>query len=263
MKSLREGLAKRSPKTNFGFNSQDLITQETISSALKNDLIFGFEFKNGSDPKRDAKSNTNILSANGSPALVTGGILDNLALSGMDSSNNLFYPNGTDEKGDFRRTHTIAYLYKSPASFTNFTADFIIGKDEYMARRECNQVVLRVINPERLTLYYEYLNTSQALNFGNTINLSTWYLFISKYNANNLTATGKVNNVLTSTETFSGAPPSALSIPFFIGARRNQSLNFDGHTFQGLLQYIYRWNRLTTADEDAYLWNNGNFRFLY
>jgi hypothetical protein len=231
------------------------------TNSLRGDLIWAFEFRTGNNVRKDSKTNTNLLS--GSSSLVSGGILDSLALSGMNSSNNLFYPNGTDEKGDFRRTHTVAYLYKTPASFANFTADLVLAKDEYMARREANQVILRVLNPERVVLYYEYMQSGQTLNFNNNIQLNTWYLFITKYNANTLTITGKLNNVLTSTQTFSSSPPAALNIPFFIGARRNEKLTFDTHTFQGLLQYIYRWNRLTTDEEDTFLWNNGNFRFLY
>lgn len=237
--------------------------ENPVLNILKNDLIWGFEFRSGNNVRKDVKTNSNLLSQNGNPSLTSGGILDSLALSGMNGSNNLFYPNGTDEKGDFRRTHTIAYLYKTPASFTNFIADFVLAKDEYMARREANQVILRVVSPERLVLYYEYMRSGQSLNFNNDLQLNTWYLFISKYNAGNLTVTGKLNNVLTSTETFSASPPSPFNIPFYIGARRNESLVFDSFIFRGMLQYIYRWNRLTTNAEDDYLWNNGNFRFLY
>jgi hypothetical protein len=237
--------------------------EDPILNVLKNDLIWGFEFRSGNNVRKDVKTNSNLLSQNGNPSLTSGGILDSLALSGMNIFNNLFYPNGTDEKGDFRRTHTIAYLYRTPASFTDFTADFVLAKDEYFARREANQLILRVTNPERLVLYYEYMRSGQNLNFDNNIQLNTWYLFISKYNANNLTVTGKLNNVLSSTETFSASPPSPFNIHFYIGARRNENLVFDNFTFQGRLQYIYRWNRLTTNAEDDYLWNNGNFRFLY
>lgn len=226
------------------------------------DLAFGFEYKTEQSIYADISGRENTSSiGRGSPSLTSGGILDTQCLGNLNADGCLSIPYGDDIK--FNTTHTIAILFKLdfPLGITN-NINTILSKDQYGTnQREFAIVIGKDIFGFSGFIFWCHWGGGTTLSSPDKVIFSSfssdWHLIIAKYTNNQFLV--KLDNVQIISGTFT---PSTFNTPLFIGDRRIDNSSFAAYPNYAKIQYVYRWNAFLSDEQDNYLWNNGNFKFL-
>lgn len=197
---------------------------------------------------------SNMMSASGNPGLAAGKVSANAMLCVPGSNDYLGIESNATlvATGDFSFSGWLYVTDWGGAPYTNgILGKWSDGSEEYLLYADGTGVLRSVGSSDGSTNDEGGASPALAIN--------TWHFFTWTYQRSTKTFTLTVNSPADNiyTHTLAGDIFEGTSY-FFIATYQEPAFTY--HNYKGRLESFSMWNRVLTAAEKLYLWNNGNGR---